>query len=700
MNKIETQQKDGNNIISDNNDIINTNENNQILSNNNMVSKLIKDELLYFKNDILKDMKDSIGKFQNKYSKKINEIEEKLKNFQTKSEETLNKLSVITENLSTHSINPEKFSGLEKFKTKANESLININFKIKSIENELHNSISKYDKIIVDALMFPGIIGSKNEFKNLHELLDYLLMNTRKLLISRDKEISDKKEFKKKIDDSFDMLKGQLSFCSNKVEEFNQAYKKFEEADIFNDIETLKNNAKENQQNEANMLKRIEENEKSIEIINNELTNNLKEKMQNSYLELSKEIININESIHIFQDKYNESMNEHDEMKHEIDNIKYKLNKGDNRMKLFYSDFGEDESGKIKFFGDNPAKLLLNSSDFNKIQSINHRDNNKGILSDVEEELIKDKKKFLKLNIKSQSIMKPHNLSFEDKKINNQVYYTKLRKENHQQALNYINRILEYNKEPKIKQYNNLKILKANEEAYNKKMMESNSFKNLINENDIINNNDISNIIYSNDEFFKNQSKKIETPNRNIKHLKKEKEEEKKSEEKYTIYKFEEVKASTENINKKINVPPQLKNNVNQKMPRNKILLSAKEKDVNNQSLVINAKKESVKINDQNINNNNNENYPKIEKSNRLYSSKIMKEKKKYSQMDINFDDSRMVQKRDNQKFANSINQIKDSLPLKDRDFFEERVKRFMEFSYKRPMKKNNSVSHFNSKFS
>ena len=176
MNKIETQQKDGNNIISDNNDIINTNENNQILSNYNMVSKLIKDELLYFKNDILKDMKDSIGKFQNKYSKKINELEEKLKNFQTKSEETLNKLSVITENLSTHSINPEKFSGLEKFKTKANESLININFKIKSIENELHNSISKYDKIIVDALMFPGIIGSKNEFKNLHELLDYLLI--------------------------------------------------------------------------------------------------------------------------------------------------------------------------------------------------------------------------------------------------------------------------------------------------------------------------------------------------------------------------------------------------------------------------------------------------------------------------------------------------------------------------------------------
>ena len=548
--------------------------------------------------------------------------------------------------------------------------------------------------------MFPGIIGSKNEFKNLHELLDFLLMNTRKLLVSRDKEISDKKELKKKIDDNFDMYKGQLSFCSNKVEEFNQVFKKLEEADIFNDIETLKNSAKDNQEKEVKILERIEENEKSIENINNELTNNIKEKMQNLYLELSKDIININENIHIFQDKYNESMNEQDELKNEINNIKYKLNKNDNRMKLFYSDFIEDESGKIKYIGDNSAKLLLNASDFNKIQSINHRDNNKGILSDVEEQLIKDKKKYLKLNIKSQSIMKAHNLSYEDKKNNNQVYFTKLRKENHQQALNYINRILEYNKEPKIKQYNNLKILKENEEAYNKKLMESNSFKNIINENDIVNNNDISNIIHSNDEFFKNQSKKSETPNRNIKYLKKEKEEEKKSEDKYTLYKFEEVKVSTENINKKINIASQDKNKVNQKIARNKILLSAKERDINNKSLIINGKKEFDKINQKNINNNIIENYSKMEKNNRLYSSKIMKEKMKYSQMDINFDDSRMIQKRDNQKFTKSINQIKDSLPLKDRDFFEERVKRFMEFSYKRPMKKNNSASLFHSKIS
>ena len=85
-----------------------------------------------------------------------------------------------------------------------------------------------------------------------------------------------------------------------------------------------------------------------------------------------------------------------------------------------------------------------------------------------------------------------HYLSYKEK--NNNPVHSKLRKENHQQSLNYINKILEYNKEPKIKQYNNLKILIENKEEYNKKLMKSNCFKNIIHENDIVNNNDIGNI--------------------------------------------------------------------------------------------------------------------------------------------------------------------------------------------------------------
>ena len=148
------------------------------------------------------------------------------------------------------------------------------------------------------------------------------------------------------------------------------------------------------------------------------------------------------------------------------------------------------------------------------------------------------------------------NLNFEEQNNNNNnnqmhIVSTKSRKEkeNHKQELNYMNRILELNKGPKIKQYNNLNILKENEEAYEKKMMESNSFKNIINENDIANINDISNTIHPNSEFFKNYKKPNNIQKINNTFLKKGKEEEKKNEEKYSLHKLEEIKPPSEITN-------------------------------------------------------------------------------------------------------------------------------------------------------
>ena len=52
--------------------------------------------------------------------------------------------------------------------------------------------------------------------------------------------------------------------------------------------------------------------------------------------------------------------------------------------------------------------------------------------------------------------------------------------------------------------------------------------------------------------------------------------------------------------------------------------------------------------------------------------------------MDINFDDERLIQNRENKKLTKSINQIKDILPYKDRDYFQERVEKMVHFSSKK----------------
>ena len=220
MNKIDTQKNDENNQEHYNSEIKNVSENNLIIANTrNNISKAIQDDILYFKNDILKDMKEQITRLNSKYIKRINELEEKLNDTQKKSEVCYQKISNITEGVSNQKMYQQRFSELEKFQSKASESLINNEFKIKNLENLLQDTISKYDKIILDSILYPGIIGKKNEFQTFHDLLDYLLINMKKLLISKDKENLEKKETKNKIDETLEKFRGHINFCVNKVED-------------------------------------------------------------------------------------------------------------------------------------------------------------------------------------------------------------------------------------------------------------------------------------------------------------------------------------------------------------------------------------------------------------------------------------------------------------------------------------------------
>ena len=200
------------------------------------------------------------------------------------------------------------------------------------------------------------------------------------------------------------------------------------------------------------------------------------------------------------------------------------------------------------------------------------------------------------------------------------------------------------------------------------------------------------NIIHSKD--FNN--KKIgNVKNENIKNnrkifLKKSIDEEKKNEEDSLIIKSEEMKISKDKDNKQINILPNKKNDINSISDRQKIITI---KDRNTYSFSQNEKKETSNQKGKVISNN----YLRSDKSKRIYSSKAMRENMKYKQMDINFDDERILQKRDNQKLTKSISQIKNILPYKDRDYFQERVQRLVQFSAKKPNRKNRSA--YNNKY-
>ena len=705
----ETSKAEGNSIVFDSKEIKSLNENNSILTgNNNNMTKSIKDELLYFKNDILKDMKESLSKFHNKYVKKLNDFEEKLYNTQSKSEVCYQKLSTITQGISEHKLNQERFAELERFQVRASESILNSEIKIRNFENELHEITSKYDKIILDSILYPGIIGNKNEFKTFHDLIDFLLINVKKLITAKDKEVIEKKEQKDRMEETLEKFRGHIRMCINKVEEINQDIIMYKGAKLIKNVEDLKNNAKESKKAESTIFQKLEENEKILENINQELINKLKEKTQNINKALTKEILDINNNMKMIQDKYNDYINDFEALKKEVDKNKIILYdlinnlfggnfKGDGPL------FGDGIKGiinsKMKFKSESLVKLYINGllkfSDFIPSHVNNNQENNKkNILSDVEMDLTKDKKGYLHLNIKNKNNL-DYLQSDENNSRNNSPDIHAIRArlkrklENNKQIIK--NKFLEYSKAPKIKQYNNLNILKENEEKIRQRMMESNSLINSLNEQDILNDN--SNIIHSKD-FHKNAKENISKNNRLF--LKRTKQEENKNEEKAVLFKPEEMKTSISKINNnQLNLTTIKKNenDINTNILRKKQLLSAKVRDKNTFNII--ERKENIISRQRYANKNNNS--TKMDNNKRLYSSKMVKDNLYCNQMDINFDNTRMIQKRDNQKFAKSISQIKNILPYKDRNYFQERVKKFVQFSDKRPNKKSKSAYLVNS---
>ena len=60
--------------------------------------------------------------------------------------------------ISNDKIIKDKIDKLIQFKEKTNEKIINTEFKLNQTNNELHKAITKYDKLLSDSVLYPGII--------------------------------------------------------------------------------------------------------------------------------------------------------------------------------------------------------------------------------------------------------------------------------------------------------------------------------------------------------------------------------------------------------------------------------------------------------------------------------------------------------------------------------------------------------------
>ena len=338
-------------------------ENNQASSHFGKDINFFSKDFLFFKNDILKELKILDSKLEeqkkynlefknnfNKYDIKIEKFNEKIEYFST----------IINNREAEMNYYNEKIGLLTEFKNKIDQDYCSINNKIKSNAEELTNTINKYDKLIYENLIYPGVIGKNSRFRDFREFIDYTLNNIKIFAIFKDKNITDLKSYKNKLDSIVNSLNYQIQNILSSANSFTLENKKSLEKNLLNEIKLFDEKFIKLRVENLESIKNLENEKKEI-FVEWENIKNMKKELTELVDSSLKKINNSNHSIKKNLEKYEKQFNE---IKNNISSINNLYNKAKN----------ENNCNQIE---DN--KNIIKSKDFNNTKVDFNKNSEKNI---------------------------------------------------------------------------------------------------------------------------------------------------------------------------------------------------------------------------------------------------------------------------------------------------------------------------------
>ena len=211
-----------------------SNQQNEEIQNPLLISSFKKD-ILYFKEDILKDIKIIENQIKTKSKENLEKFETKFIEYDQKFEILIEKVSNLSNLISTDKIINEKVENLISFKNKFDEYITQNDIKNDLLYKDIHNAIFKYDKMFADSVFYPGVIGNLCKFKNFHEFIDYVLANIKNLLKYKESNINDFRNYKNTIDTMIKSFQIKIDNNTKTCNEFT-IYKIKENENKFNGI--------------------------------------------------------------------------------------------------------------------------------------------------------------------------------------------------------------------------------------------------------------------------------------------------------------------------------------------------------------------------------------------------------------------------------------------------------------------------------
>ena len=264
----------------------------------------LKMDMVHFQDETLKNIRQMQSKLDNKVSKSEEYINENITKFDLKIKSLEEKIIKLSNSIIEDNLMKEKLESLFKFKEETQDIIFKRRAKYAELEKKLDNNINEINKILIKTVIYPTVIGKTAKFQTFHEFIDYTIQEISQLNIFKNKsEMDSMTSFKKKINEIIEAFKIQINNLTPK-EITNQLINDLEERMNSNFKlydERLKDTRVENNNYSINIQKRVEE-------INTQINNLMKtQNYMNKKLEkiqkfeflnlLSNEIIEINEKI-------------------------------------------------------------------------------------------------------------------------------------------------------------------------------------------------------------------------------------------------------------------------------------------------------------------------------------------------------------------------------------------------------------------
>ena len=372
------------------------------------------EELNSLKDEIYLSIRQLEQKIFDAINIKIAQISDNYQKYNEKLDFIVSNNRNMIESVVSEKINTEKLNALESFRNKADGILISHEIRINNQNKEINNMKAKYDKVIEDNLLVPGLIGSKCQFNNVKEYINANNSDIARLKFEKNQLKAESKDFKSRYENLFkqmitvvnnsverskDFTKEKIAETKKqfdtKIDEFNERSKeiRIDIQQIKTDIETQVNDFKKETEKLNNFSEKNRQLEGSIVKINNSLmkVNYEINKIYDKNNNLSKKYADIKgdvDKLKIMSDIRNKSRNL-------SNNIKFKekmeSNTIDNIGKLkdfneFYKDNNYTEKKAIndkrkKYFEIQQKKLGFNNLTKDEIKIGKNKSPNKRILN-------------------------------------------------------------------------------------------------------------------------------------------------------------------------------------------------------------------------------------------------------------------------------------------------------------------------------